>query len=264
MHEPLLLLHASPPTQTVPQHAVAAPCLQIRLLVFALRCLCCWPMGGVQVTATDYLETALMPVPGTGPAVEAKNAIRYSIKNLFPDRDCATLVRPAHDEQVGHWEGQERDICRRMAAHATAASAAGLTTAVQQAGFGHVVASSCLTTCLLKQGHAMCSQPRVLCMLGRSTPSRRPLDLCPAPSTRPATGAGQPGACAARVAAPRVPRGRGQPGEHHLPQGHAQAHGRHGADGAHPGGADGGVRQGHQHGRRARHRHRLAGGWTHV
>ena len=54
----------------------------------------------VQFSARDYLETALMPVGGAGPAVEAKNAIRSSIKGLFPDRDCATLVRPMHDELV--------------------------------------------------------------------------------------------------------------------------------------------------------------------
>eukprot|EP00879_Flechtneria_rotunda_P026418 GHRR01028167.1.p1 GENE.GHRR01028167.1~~GHRR01028167.1.p1 ORF type:complete len:521 (+),score=214.38 GHRR01028167.1:384-1946(+) len=35
-----------------------------------------------------------------GSAVEAKNQIRASIKSLFPDRDCATLVRPMHDEQA--------------------------------------------------------------------------------------------------------------------------------------------------------------------
>mmetsp|Transcript_32011 Transcript_32011/g.71133 ORF Transcript_32011/g.71133 Transcript_32011/m.71133 type:complete len:534 (-) Transcript_32011:285-1886(-) len=53
---------------------------------------------GVQVSARDYLETALMPSGGSGPAVEAKNAIRASIKALFPDRDCFTLVRPVADE----------------------------------------------------------------------------------------------------------------------------------------------------------------------
>lgn len=41
-----------------------------------------------------------MPVAGSGAAVEAKNGIRASIKGLFPDRDCATLVRPMHDEEV--------------------------------------------------------------------------------------------------------------------------------------------------------------------
>lgn len=54
----------------------------------------------LQFSARDYLETALMPVAGSGPAVEAKNGIRSSIKSLFPDRDCATLVRPMHEEEV--------------------------------------------------------------------------------------------------------------------------------------------------------------------
>eukprot|EP00878_Enallax_costatus_P011998 GHUV01012526.1.p1 GENE.GHUV01012526.1~~GHUV01012526.1.p1 ORF type:complete len:590 (+),score=213.14 GHUV01012526.1:1233-3002(+) len=57
-------------------------------------------VGFTQVSPNDYLETALMPVAGVGAAVEAKNAIRTSIKSLFPDRDCATLVRPMHDEQA--------------------------------------------------------------------------------------------------------------------------------------------------------------------
>jgi hypothetical protein len=39
-----------------------------------------------QVTAREYLEAALTPVPGGGPSVEPKNAIRASIKSLFPDR----------------------------------------------------------------------------------------------------------------------------------------------------------------------------------
>lgn len=61
-----------------------------------LRSLPCLP----QFSARDYLETALMPVAGAGLAVEAKNGIRASIKSLFPDRDCATLVRPMHEEEV--------------------------------------------------------------------------------------------------------------------------------------------------------------------
>lgn len=44
------------------------------------------PVCPVQVTAKDYLETALLPVPGTGDSVNAKNGIRASIKALFPDR----------------------------------------------------------------------------------------------------------------------------------------------------------------------------------
>jgi hypothetical protein len=38
-------------------------------------------------------------------SVAAKNAIRGSIKGLFPDRDCATLVRPMHDEQASARSG---------------------------------------------------------------------------------------------------------------------------------------------------------------
>ncbi|GAB4817604.1 hypothetical protein N2152v2_004650 [Parachlorella kessleri] len=53
---------------------------------------------GRQVTPRDYLETALRALPGNGRAVEAKNQIRESIKSLFPDRDCFTLVRPVNDE----------------------------------------------------------------------------------------------------------------------------------------------------------------------
>lgn len=52
----------------------------------------------MQITAKDYLETALVAMPGVGPSVESKNAIRESIRSLFPDRDCATLVRPLTDE----------------------------------------------------------------------------------------------------------------------------------------------------------------------
>lgn len=45
-----------------------------------------------QITAKQYLETALEPVTGHGGAVEAKNGIRASIKSLFPNRDCFALV----------------------------------------------------------------------------------------------------------------------------------------------------------------------------
>jgi len=54
---------------------------------------------GRAVTPRDYLETALRPVSGTGPSIEAKNQIRASIKALFPDRECFTLVRPVNDEK---------------------------------------------------------------------------------------------------------------------------------------------------------------------
>ena len=52
-----------------------------------------YPLLSLQISAKDYLETALLPVPGSGASVEAKNSIRSSIKSLFPDRDCVTLVR---------------------------------------------------------------------------------------------------------------------------------------------------------------------------
>ncbi len=48
--------------------------------------------GGRKISARDYLETALRPVAGSGPSVEAKNGIRTSIASLFPQRDCFTLV----------------------------------------------------------------------------------------------------------------------------------------------------------------------------
>lgn len=54
---------------------------------------------GRKVSAREYLETALMPASGSGAAIEAKNQIRNSIKSLFPDRDCFTLVRPVHEER---------------------------------------------------------------------------------------------------------------------------------------------------------------------
>ena len=54
---------------------------------------------GPHGTARDYLEAALAEAPGAGPSVAAKNEIRRSIKGLFPDRDCVTLVRPHNDER---------------------------------------------------------------------------------------------------------------------------------------------------------------------
>jgi hypothetical protein len=59
-----------------------------------------------------------MPVSGTGSAVEAKNGIRASIKSLFPDRDCATLVRPMHEEEVRGWLSN-RQQCSRISVWST-------------------------------------------------------------------------------------------------------------------------------------------------
>jgi len=54
--------------------------------------------GGEELTPKDYLEIALEHVAGHGPEVDAKNQLRDSIKSLFPERDCCTLVRPAANE----------------------------------------------------------------------------------------------------------------------------------------------------------------------
>ncbi|KAL9993965.1 putative guanylate-binding protein [Helianthus debilis subsp. tardiflorus] len=52
-----------------------------------------------KITPRDYLELALRPVQGEARDVSAKNEIRESIRALFPDRDCFTLVRPLSDEK---------------------------------------------------------------------------------------------------------------------------------------------------------------------
>ncbi|KAG0631284.1 hypothetical protein M758_1G241000 [Ceratodon purpureus] len=54
---------------------------------------------GHKISPRDYLESALQPIQGTGKAAVAKNEIRNSIKTLFPERDCFTLVRPLEAEQ---------------------------------------------------------------------------------------------------------------------------------------------------------------------
>lgn len=51
-----------------------------------------------KITPRDYLELALRPVQGGGKDVSAKNEIRESIRALFPDRECYTLVRPLNNE----------------------------------------------------------------------------------------------------------------------------------------------------------------------
>ncbi|CAN6345866.1 unnamed protein product [Urochloa humidicola] len=52
-----------------------------------------------KITPRDYLELALRPVQGGGRDVSAKNTIRESIRALFPDRECFTLVRPVNNEK---------------------------------------------------------------------------------------------------------------------------------------------------------------------
>ncbi|CAL0331372.1 unnamed protein product [Lupinus luteus] len=51
-----------------------------------------------KITPRDYLELALRPVQGSGRDIASKNEIRDSIRALFPDRECFTLVRPLNDE----------------------------------------------------------------------------------------------------------------------------------------------------------------------
>lgn len=52
----------------------------------------------IQGTPKEYLEEALAEVSGPSDAIRAKNQMRGSIKALFPDRDCFTLVRPISNE----------------------------------------------------------------------------------------------------------------------------------------------------------------------
>ncbi|KAE9461870.1 hypothetical protein C3L33_06201, partial [Rhododendron williamsianum] len=51
-----------------------------------------------KITPRDYLELALKPVQGSGRDIAAKNEIRESVRALFPDRECFTLVRPLSNE----------------------------------------------------------------------------------------------------------------------------------------------------------------------
>lgn len=51
-----------------------------------------------KITPRDYLELALRPMQG-GRNTSAKNEIRESIRALFPDRECFTLVRPLNSEK---------------------------------------------------------------------------------------------------------------------------------------------------------------------
>ncbi|XP_058730803.1 uncharacterized protein LOC131602651 [Vicia villosa] len=51
-----------------------------------------------KITPRDYLELALRSVQGNKKDIAAKNEIRDSIRALFPDRECFTLVRPLNNE----------------------------------------------------------------------------------------------------------------------------------------------------------------------
>jgi len=47
----------------------------------------------------DYMESCLKPVMGVGKDTLKKNAIRKSICNYFPTRECITMIRPVDDEE---------------------------------------------------------------------------------------------------------------------------------------------------------------------
>ncbi|XP_056175636.1 uncharacterized protein LOC115686600 isoform X3 [Syzygium oleosum] len=70
-----------------------------------------------RITPRDYLELALRPVQGTGRDIGAKNEIRDSIRALFPDRECFTLVRPLNNEndlqRLDQISSVEEAECRR-------------------------------------------------------------------------------------------------------------------------------------------------------
>ncbi|KAH8484512.1 hypothetical protein H0E87_028832 [Populus deltoides] len=51
-----------------------------------------------KITPCNYLELALRPVLGSGKDVAARNKIRESIRALFPNRECFTLVSPLNNE----------------------------------------------------------------------------------------------------------------------------------------------------------------------
>lgn len=53
---------------------------------------------GNQISPKQYLENALAVQKGNSEAVENKNKVRRLLKYFFPDRDCATLVRPTENE----------------------------------------------------------------------------------------------------------------------------------------------------------------------
>lgn len=58
---------------------------------FSLRLM---SQDGEQISSREYLEQSLHEQKGYSDSIEHKNRIRRLIKQVFPDRDCSTLVRP--------------------------------------------------------------------------------------------------------------------------------------------------------------------------
>ncbi|KAG1678206.1 hypothetical protein FOA52_016143 [Chlamydomonas sp. UWO 241] len=53
---------------------------------------------GRQITTRDYMEEVLRDMPGASAPIVNRNAMRTSVKSLFPDRDAFSLVRPCLEE----------------------------------------------------------------------------------------------------------------------------------------------------------------------
>ena len=52
---------------------------------------------GEQMTCDDYLEKALTIPPGSDMSDE-KNKVRKVLRELFPNRECQTIIRPLTNE----------------------------------------------------------------------------------------------------------------------------------------------------------------------
>ncbi|XP_051125056.1 uncharacterized protein LOC127247299 isoform X2 [Andrographis paniculata] len=66
-----------------------------------------------KITPRDYLEIALSPVQGGGKDLAAKNKIRESIRELFPDRECFTLLDRLRPEFVSDLDSLSRFVFER-------------------------------------------------------------------------------------------------------------------------------------------------------
>lgn len=54
---------------------------------------------GNEITPDQYLEYILEETPAGNDHAESHNAVRATIKRFFPERYCATLIRPSDDER---------------------------------------------------------------------------------------------------------------------------------------------------------------------
>ena len=63
---------------------------------FSLRLL---SQQGDTISSREYLEQSLNEQKGFSDSIILKNRVRRLIKQVFPDRDCFTLVRPVEQEK---------------------------------------------------------------------------------------------------------------------------------------------------------------------